>query len=663
MLNDIIGNMFGAKGAAKPGLKPGAKLIRKALPGADAGATHNAAALQRSNDDAEARQLRRRALAKSASPTSQATRKYKEDGADPAEVADIVAPPAEAAAEAADVGEKKTESGRISYEGTLLTAAGGPLKIAPESRNLCALYDTGQWLVSKSYRTSPLVTSVKIQAERQGYEVGEAIFVTPDIIRNAYYHSDRALASVKLDDNAIRRKIVETLIKAREWGANDIHIESASSRTKVEFRLDSRLRLMETWTQKEGEQFLSAVFSHSSVQSGATANWQEPQAAMLERSAGADTIALPEGIISVRCQWMPLADGRYLNMRLSYDSLHIFGEGFVAADVDSLGFTPEQTETMRRIRSTPGRIRCICGPTNQGKTTTLRVLLNRRMAETNMELNCLLIEDPPEGGVIGARQIGVSATTNDDQREKTFMGVIRASLRLDPDILMLGEVRDQTTASFLFKLALAGRQVYTTVHVYSALAVPQRLRDIGMEPYLVYDHELLYGMTSQRLMRGLCKHCRFPVAEVAKHDPKVFQLMRRTRGALAYLEAEKKFAEAGGTVYDVVREPDMSGIFIENPAGCKHCDFKGRKGRTVAAEIVEADGKLMGLLAENHSAEAKKYWLAPGGLDGLSMPQHALLKVSRGEVSPTDAEFEMGILIRPRELDEVEKKIGTLRLS
>ena len=486
--------------------------------------------------------------------------------------------------------------------------------------------------------------------------------MTPDIIRNAYYHSDRALASVKLDDNAIRRKIVETLIKAREWGANDIHIESSDSRTKVEFRLESRLRLMETWTQKEGEQFLSAVYSHSSVQSGATANWQEPQAAMLERASGADTIALPEGIISVRCQWMPLANGRYLNMRLSYDSMYIFGEGFVAADVDSLGFTPEQTEVIRSIRAMPGRIRCICGPTNQGKTTTLRVMLNRRMAETNMELNCLLIEDPPEGGVIGARQIGVSATTNDEQREKTFMGVVRAALRLDPDIVMLGEIRDGTSASFAFKLALSGRQVYTTVHVYSALAVPQRLLDIGVEPYLVYDPELLYGMTSQRLMRGLCKHCRIPIADVARHDPKILQLMRRTRGAMALATAEKKHLDVTANVYDLVREPDMSQVFMENPSGCKHCDFKGRKGRTVAAEIIEADSKLMDYLHEHKNSEARRYWLAPTGLNGITMAQHALIKVSRGEVSPTDAEFEMGIMIRERELEEIEKKIGVLRV-
>ncbi|MFX9127607.1 ATPase, T2SS/T4P/T4SS family, partial [Acinetobacter baumannii] len=78
---------------------------------------------------------------------------------------------------------------------------------------------------------------------------------------------------------------------------------------------------------------------------------------------------------------------------------------------------------------------------NQGKTTTLCVCLNRRMAETNMQVNCLMIEDPPEGGVIGARQIGVSASIKDEQREKTFVEIMRCALRLDPDIVMLGEVR------------------------------------------------------------------------------------------------------------------------------------------------------------------------------------------------------------------------------
>lgn len=78
------------------------------------------------------------------------------------------------------------------------------------------------------------------------------------------------------------------------------------------------------------------------------------------------------------------------------------------------------------------------GPVNQGKTTTLRLTLNRRMSETNMQLNCLLIEDPPEGGVIGARQIGVSASVKDEQRERTFVEIMRCALRLDPDIIDVG---------------------------------------------------------------------------------------------------------------------------------------------------------------------------------------------------------------------------------
>lgn len=559
--------------------------------------------------------------------------------------------------------EKQSIGGQsIVFEGDVLTAPTGPLKIAPESRNLCVLFSSGLWLVSGSHKNSPLVTAVAMAAKRQGFLVNDPLFVAPDVIRQAYYYADRAQSSSKLDDNAIRRKIVEVLEMARNTGANDIHIEAANGRTKVEFRLESRLRVMETWTQREGDQFLSAIYSHSAVASGATANWMEPQAAMLERTSGADTIALPDGVISVRCQWMPLADGRYLNMRLSYDSSHIFGEGFLAADVDTLGFTPEQTSLIRTLRATPGRIRAICGPTNQGKTTTLRMMLNRRMAETNMEMNCLLIEDPPEGGVMGARQIGVSSSNDEVARERTFQGIIRASLRLDPDIVMLGEVRDMTTASFLFKLALSGRQVYTTLHVYSALAVPQRLRDIGMEGYLVYDPELLYGMMCQRLMRGLCKHCRLPILDVAKYDSKVEQLARRARSAIALMEAERQYIE-DGNVYDRVKEPDMHSIFIENPEGCKHCDFKGRKGRTVAAEVVEADAKLMSILADEKPAEAKAYWLSPGGLGGISMKMHALMKVMRGEVSPTDAEFEMGLAIRDREMAEVEKRIGVFNAA
>jgi general secretion pathway protein E len=556
-----------------------------------------------------------------------------------------------------DVADAET-SGRIVFSGILLTATGGPMKIVEESRNLCALFDTGLWLVSASHKNSPLVTSVAAGARRQGYKVNAPRYVTPDVIRQAYHTAERKVASIRLDDNAIRRKIVETLKKAHELGANDIHIEAGGGRTKVDFRIDGALRLWETWTQREGEQFLSAVFSHASVQSGATANWMEPQAAMLVPQNGPDSIRFPDGIISVRCQWMPLADGgRYLDMRLQYDAVHIFGEGFIASDVDSLGFTQEQTALIRRLRSIPGGMRIITGPVNQGKTTTLRVMLNRRMAETNMQLNCIMIEDPPEGGVIGARQIGVSGNARDEQRERVFTEVMRSCLRLDPDIVMLGETRDLQSANFLFRLSLTGRQVYTTLHVYSAIAVPQRLRDLGIEPYLVYDSHLVRGMMCQRLLRALCKHCRIPLRDAVEADPELLSLARRLRAGIALMDAERRTEDALVGIEANLQAPDLRDVYLANQEGCPHC-YKGRSGRTVAAEVIETDARLMDLLRENRQEEARAYWLAPNGLAGLTMLWHSLEKVRRGDVTPEDVEFEFGPLASDREIATVEKSLG-----
>lgn len=550
----------------------------------------------------------------------------------------------------------------FTFTGTVLTAPDGALKVPEESRSLCALFDSGLWLVSASHRRSPLVTSVALMAKRQGLKVDEPRYVTPNIISQAYLYADRNSGASQFDENAVRRKIVHILEKAVESGANDIHIEAGNNRTRIEFRIDGALRIWETWTLREGEQILSSIYSHSIGQSGSTANWQEPQAAMLTADArGKEVITLPKGVISVRCQWVPLSnEGRYLDMRLQYDSAHLFGENFVMADVDSLGFSQEQLKVIQSMRSLPGGIRVFSGPVNQGKTTTLRVCLNRRMAETNMQVNCLMIEDPPEGGVIGARQIGVSASIKDEQREKTFVEIMRCALRLDPDIVMLGEVRDLQTAKFAFRLGLTGRQVYTTTHVYSSLAIPKRLRDIGIEPYIIYDHHLLVGLICQRLLRTLCTECRIPLA-TALHDmgPIHKDLARRIRAGLAIMDARRNRANAGKPPMDHLAEPDLRNVFLANPNGCAHC-YRGRAGRTICAEVIETDIHLMALLQDNRMEEAENYWLSPAGLNGVTMLWHGLEKVRRGEVSPDDAEFELGPFAREREVMEVENHLGSL---
>ncbi|QQR69583.1 MAG: Flp pilus assembly complex ATPase component TadA [Alphaproteobacteria bacterium] len=561
-------------------------------------------------------------------------------------------------------------SQRIVFSGMVLTAVGGPLRVPAESRTVCALFDSGLWLVSESHKNSPLVTSVRQLAIRQGFTVEPPRYVTPDVIRRAYHYADKNATSIRLDDNAVRRRIVETLQKGSELGASDIHIESTADRTKVEFRVDGKLRLWETWTQKEGEQVLSSIYSHSAAQSGSTANWLEPQAAMLIPMSGPDTLILPDNVIAVRCQWIPLADGgRYLDMRLQYDSAKIFGPDFVAADVDSLGFSQDQTDLVRQLRAIPGAMRVFSGPVNQGKTTTLRVMLNRRMAETNMQLNCLMIEDPPEGGVLGGRQVGVSASVKDEQRERSFLEVMRCALRLDPDIVMLGEMRDMQTATFAFRLTLTGRQVYTTLHVYSAIAIPQRLRDLGIDDYLVYDPNLLRGLICQRLMRTLCRHCRMPMREAVQIDSTLKIYAQRVRAALSVMDAQRQYRRKPSENPDDWRpidpsmldlhEPDLGQVYFAHPQGCPHC-YQGRSGRTIIAEVAEADDRLMDWLQKNKMESARQYWLAPApeGKGGITMMWHALDKLRRGEIDARDAEFDVGFLARDREVREVENRLG-----
>ncbi len=549
--------------------------------------------------------------------------------------------------------------GRIPFSGKVLTAEDGPLRIAAESRKLCALFDNGMWLVSESYKNSPFVTSVAAQARRQGHKVSDANYVTPDIIQQAYNYAQRDTQVSVIDENVVRRRIKEVFTKAREVGANDVHMEVANGRTKIEFRIDGSLVVSDTLTEKEGETMMAAIWSHSAAQSGATPNWLEPMAAMLRAGqTGKDAMELPEGLLGVRCQWIPIVDGgRYLVMRMHYDNMHIQG-GSHDMDVDTLGFTPEQTSLVRHLRRLPGGMRIVAGPVNQGKTTTLRVILNRRMAETNYRLNCLLIEDPPEGGIIGARQIGVSASHDEDMRERVFMEVQRSALRLDPDIIMLGEIRDLQTAGFAYKMALTGRQVYTTIHAYSALAIPQRLRDIGIQPYLVYDHNLLRGLVTQRLVRTLCSHCKVPLVEAMRQRPQLAALTIRLRAAVALMDAETR-ARQDGVGLDEIKllEPDLSDVFVASGKGCEHC-IGGHSGRTVLAEVIETDSRLMALLRDDKMEQARAYWLSHNGLGGISMLWHALGKVVVGKVSPEDAEFELGPLARERDLREFEERSG-----
>ena len=138
------------------------------------------------------------------------------------------------------------------------------------------------------------------------------------------------------------------------------------------------------------------------------------------------------------------------------------------------------------------------------------------------------------------------------------------------------------------------------------------------------------------------------------------ELAQRIRVGLAMMYARRSRANIGKPFMECVTEPDLSNVYLANPEGCPKC-YKGRSGRTVCAEIIETDVKLMELLQDNRMEEAENYWLSPAGLNGVTMLQRGLEKVAAGEASPDDAEFELGIFARERDILEVETKLGPMR--
>ena len=218
-------------------------------------------------------------------------------------------------------------------------------------------------------------------------------------------------------------------------------------------------------------------------------------------------------LLGVRLQFNPIAFGsRYLVMRLLYAD-----EGKEENSLATLGYSKRDEDIFFRLRSVPTGIIIISGPTGSGKSTTLQRNMIKLLEEKNYEVNLLTVEDPPEYPIPGARQMPVTNANTEAQKDLEFNKALAATLRSDPDVLMIGEIRTLSAAQLAFKGALSGHSVWTTLHANSAPAILMRLRDMGMETFKLQDPGIIKGMIAQRLFRKLCPLCRIPASEQPNH--------------------------------------------------------------------------------------------------------------------------------------------------
>lgn len=412
----------------------------------------------------------------------------------------------------------------IDKTGTLLVATGKPLDCnALSSISTCFFgpvdyvltpptqidryIDSVSAVLSTSMALSDLNTASDEQMFTEGAE--ETVFKSDDVINNP---------SVRLVDSIIKEAI--------PYRASDIHIEPFEKKIKVRYRIDGDLQERAEFPSES----YHAIAARIKIMSGMNiAEHRIPQDGRINMTIG----------------------GKEYDFRVS--SLPtVFGEKFVIRILDKtsfhfsreeLGFTPEENEVIDKILALPHGIILLTGPTGCGKSTTLYSFLKEINEPT---VNIVTVEDPVEYTMAGINQTQVNVKAN-----MTFAAALRSILRQDPDVIMIGEIRDEETAEIAVRAAITGHLVFSTLHTNDAPGAIVRLEDMGIKDYLVSD--ALSGVIAQRLVKRLCPACK----KKGKTTPKEMEILG-------------------------IDEP----ITISRPQGCQFCNNTGYKGRVAVHEIM-----------------------------------------------------------------------------
>ena len=370
-------------------------------------------------------------------------------------------------------------------------------------------------------------------------------------------------------------RLIDSIVTdAVKRDASDIHFEPESGFLRIRYRIDGMLRQIRSLHQS----YWPAMAVRIKVMSGMNI---------------AETRAPQDGRITLTIR------GRQIDFRVSAQPT-IHGENIVLRILDrqkglvpleGLGLTERQLDTLKLMIARPEGIILLTGPTGSGKTTTLYSILNHINSEG---LNIMTLEDPVEYPMAMVWQTSVAEAAKLD-----FANGIRSMMRQDPDVILVGEIRDAETAEMAFRAAMTGHQVYSTLHTNSAIGAIPRLLDIGVLPDIMAGN--IIGVVAQRLVRRLCPHCKTPY-QAGEHEARLL-----------------------GSPLDAPRP------IVFRPCGCERCDFQGYRGRLAIMEILRMNGDLDELVAKRATGREVRQAAVQNGL--ASLAEDGLRRVLDGSTS------------------------------
>ncbi len=378
------------------------------------------------------------------------------------------------------------------------------------------------------------------------------------------------LEAQQSDDSPVAKMVNQLLSQALQVGASDIHIDPHEHETLIRLRVDGVLRTERTLPKNMNNVLVSRIKIMSKLN---IAEKRLPQ-------DGRFKMDIDMRSIDLRVSILPTVFGEKVVMRL-------LDTGNVVLGIEKLGFSERNEANFRKMISNAYGIILVTGPTGSGKSTTLYTALQKLNTD---EVNIITVEDPVEYQIRGINQVQVKANIG-----MTFAAGLRSILRQDPDIIMLGEIRDTETAEIALRSALTGHLVLSTLHTNDSVSAVSRLMDMGIEPFLVSS--AVTGVVAQRLVRKICKNCASPY--VPTHEER-----------------------------DQFQSRGMDTSQLKKGTGCSVCNNSGYRGRMAIHETLLIDDELRNMITQKMQDSAYRKYVNTKGF--VSMFEDGLQKAAQG---------------------------------
>jgi len=455
-----------------------------------------------------------------------------------------------------------------------------------------------------------------------GFAIADTLRVTAEVIEKI--HASNAgtgrgpsgLKPAVESDTVVEKQVRQLANDAVAAGASDIHIESRVTHADIFLRIHGQRVLLNTISYEQARSMCSVMATVMADASSKPTSWDMDS--VIDTAFEHKT---PEGLkVQLRFSSAPIHPAGNFQAVLRV----LIMDPKRSKKLEDLGYYDEQIEAINRMLIGSTGMVLVTGPTNSGKSTAMQALIGQIYARRGLGIKVITVEDPVEYIIPHATQMGVPRTKTSVKAENdssVFTTYLRGTLRQDPDVVMVGEIRDIDGAEVTRDLVLAGRKVATTLHTYSALWTFTRLHMLKVPMELLTMPGFISGIIYQRLLPRLCVKCSIPLMEggLDRIEPDVYERLKKV-------------------VYVDEHNIRVRGL------GCSHCNNTGVTGMVPIVELLTPDAELLRLMANHDTPGVYRYWAKHGGVPvpegpgGVSVLAHALARMCKGEVAPNDIE-------------------------